>query len=199
MPQINLLPWREELRARQQKELGIMVGLVAAAAAFVIVVVHLYYLGQLSSQQQRNQFLEQQTANLDKKIEEIKDLEVEKERLLNRINVIQALQSSRPEVVHLFDALVTSLPEGVYFTSVTQAGRKISLQGVAQSNARVSSLMRQMDASEWLENPALGLIRASTTGSEELADTGIRLSDFNMTITQKKPKLAGEEDEDEDS
>ncbi len=122
-----------------------------------------------------------------------KNIEGEKARLLARMQIIQQLQTSRPEIVHLLDEFVTTLPEGVYYTSVQQKGRALSMQGVAQSNARVSSLMRQLDASDYLENPTLVQITAAT-GKRKGATEDLRLSNFRLNIKQQKKKTASEEE-----
>jgi len=189
MPQINLLPWRDELRKRRNKEFGILAGVVAAAMLGLAVGVHLFFQGRIEFQQQRNRFLNQQISSLNKQIKAIKDLEKKKESLLARMKIIQELQSSRPEVVHLMDALVETLPEGVYYTRIAQKGARLSIDGVAQSNARVSSLMRKMDASEWLTNPALVEIKAFTPeGGKGAAAGQLRLSTFKLTVKQTRPK-----------
>jgi len=155
----------------------------------VVLGVHLFFRQQIDHQERRNDFLEQQIAALDKKIEEIRDLEREKERLLARMDIIQKLQSSRPEIVHVMDTIVNTLPEGVFYTEVSQKGSRFSLKGTAQSNARVSSLMRSLEESQWFENPNLVEIKANT---QKISDTAsIKLSDFTLTVTQspkKKPK-----------
>ncbi len=191
MPHINLLPWREELRVRKQKEFGAMAAIAVVVMAAVVGGVHLYFQGLIDYQGARNSYLETEIARLDKKIKEIKNLELEKERLLARMRIIEQLQSSRPEIVHLMDELVDTLPEGVYYTSVQQKGRGLHLKGVAQSNARVSSLMRQLDASTWLEEPALVQIKR-----EKAEDAGddLRLSAFDLNITQTEQKDESEED-----
>jgi type IV pilus assembly protein PilN len=192
MPHINLLPWREELRLRKQKEFGALAGVAVLVMAGVVFAVHLYFQGLIDYQGQRNAFLEAEILKLNKKIDEIKDLENEKERLLARMQIIQQLQSSRPEVVHLMDQLVDTIPEGVYYTKIQQKGRGLNLLGVAQSNARVSSLMRQLDASEWLEDPALQEVKR-----EKAKDSGedIRLSSFSLNIKQTEQKKPTEDEE----
>lgn len=192
MPHINLLPWREELRQRRQKEFAVMAGIAVMAMAGVVAAVHLYFVNKIEFQQQRNTYIEGQIAQLDKKIEAIKGLEEEKQRLLARMEIIQQLQASRPEVVHLFDELVRTLPEGIYFNKVAQDGRNLAIEGMAQSNARVSSLMRNLDASAWLENPALVEIRAQNKGSNDFS----RLSKFTLRINQTK---RGKHDEEKSS
>lgn len=192
MPHINLLPWREELRKRRQKEFGVIALVAMVLMGGVVLGVHVFFQQRIDHQERRNDFLKQQIASLDKKIKEIRDLEREKERLLARMDIIQQLQSSRPEIVHVMDTLVNTLPEGVFYTEVTQKGLGFNLKGTAQSNARVSSLMRALEGSEWFENPNLVQIKANTQKISET--TSIKLSDFNLTITQsqqKKPDAEG--------
>ncbi len=193
MPRINLLPWREELRKQRNKEFGVTAVVVGLLMGAIVGVVHFYYVQEIEFQQRRNALLASETAKLDKKIKEIKNIEGEKARLLARMQIIQQLQTSRPEIVHLLDEFVTTLPEGVYYTSVQQKGRALSMQGVAQSNARVSSLMRQLDASDYLENPVLVQITA-TTGKRKGATEDLRLSNFRLNISQQKKKTASQEE-----
>ena len=169
-----------------------MAAIAVVVMAGVVGGVHLYFQGLIDYQAARNSYLETEIGRLDKKIKEIKDLELEKDRLLARMQIIEQLQSSRPEIVHLMDELVDKLPEGVYYTSVQQKGRGLNLKGVAQSNARVSSLMRQLDGSTWLKDPALVEIKR-----ERSRDAGddMRLSAFDLNITQNAQKREGDEDE----
>ncbi len=193
MPRINLLPWREELRKQRNKEFGVTAVVVGLLMGAIVGVVHFYYVQEIEFQQRRNALLASETAKLDKKIKEIKNIEGEKARLLARMQIIQQLQTSRPEIVHLLDEFVTTLPEGVYYTSVQQKGRVLSMQGVAQSNARVSSLMRQLDASDYLENPVLVQITAAT-GKRKGATEDLRLSNFRLKISQQTKKKASQEE-----
>lgn len=188
MPHINLLPWRDELRKRREKEFIITAVIAALLMGGVVLGVHLHYESRIAYQNQRNQFIETEIAALDKKIKEIEDLKKERDRLIARTEVIQNLQAGRPEIVHVFDELVTTLPEGVYYTKVAQKGRSLNLQGVAQSNARVSSLMRNLDTSTWLTNPLLREIKKRTTD-----ETSVPLSDFILDVSQQQPKKEGEE------
>ncbi len=183
MPHINLLPWREELRKRRQREFSILAGISVLLMLGVIAIVHVQFNGFLDHQKQRNAFLEQHIVRLNKKISEIKTLDEEKRRLLARMEIIQELQASRPEVVHLFDEMVTTLPDGTYYTRISQAANKLSLEGVAQSNARVSSLMRTLEGSDWLANPELVEITADTKNT----GGGLRMSNFKLRIQQSKP------------
>lgn len=188
MPQINLLPWRDELRKRREKEFIITAVIAALLMGGVVLGVHLHYESRIAYQTQRNSFIETEIAGLDKKIKEIENLKKERDSLIARTQVIQNLQAGRPEIVHVFDELVTTLPDGVYYTKVTQKGRRLSLQGVAQSNARVSSLMRSLDTSTWFNNPNLVEIKAKPQ-----KDTSTRLSTFNLNVSQTVQKKEGEE------
>jgi type IV pilus assembly protein PilN len=169
MPRINLLPWRAELRQQRKKEF--LVALLAAAIVGGVIVYgsKLMVAGWISGQQTRNEILKKEIAQLDKQIEEIKGLENQRERLVARMRVIGELQRSRPEVVHLFDEIVKALPEGVHLTEVKQTGSRIEFQGTAQSSTRVSTLMRNIDASEWLSDPSLDGIQTAASGQEHVS------------------------------
>lgn len=186
MPRINLLPWRAELRKQRQREFATLAGLSVLAAAGVVALAHFQVERWIESQNARNAFLDQEIALLDKKIQEIKDLEREKENLLARMRIVEQLQTSRPEVVHLFTELVQTLPEGTYLTGVAQRERTVTLDGIAQSNARVSSLMRNIDASPWLGVPDLKRIQAIAPKN----NAGQRLSQFQMSVGQTNPNLS---------
>lgn len=190
MPQINLLPWREELRKRRQKEFGVMALVAIVLMGGVVAAVHLHFQGLIDFQNERNQYLTVEIGKLNKQIAEIKDLQREKERLLARTEKIQQLQSGRPDIVHLVDQLVKTLPEGVFLTRIEQKGVNLRVDGVAQSNARVSSLMRQLDASDWLENPALVEIKRDAAGSGG-GDESIRNAIFTLTIQQTIKRKSG--------
>ncbi len=187
MAKINLLPWREAQRKEKQQEFVVMLGIGAAFAAAVVIVVHIYFTQRIEAQQTRNKYLEDQISLLDKKIAEIKELENEKEKLLARMRAIEQLQGNRPLIVRFFDELVKSLPDGVSVTSISQAGQAITIEGEAQSNARVSSFMTKLESSKWLESPALDIIQVRN-------DNNVRISSFKMRFMQVIPKV----DEDED-
>lgn len=187
MPHINLLPWRDELRKRREKEFIITAVIAALMMGGVVLGVHLHYESRIAYQNQRNSFIEAEISALDKKIKEIDNLKKERDSLIARTKVIQDLQAGRPEIVHVFDELVTTLPDGVYYTKVAQKGRALNLHGVAQSNARVSSLMRSLNTSTWFENPSLVEITADLH-----KDTSVRLSKFNLNVSQAKKKKQDE-------
>ncbi len=186
MPHINLLPWRDELRKRREKEFIITAVIAALMMGGVVLGVHLHYESRIAYQNQRNSFIDTEIAALDKKIKEIEDLKKERDRLIARTKVIENLQAGRPEIVHVFDELVTTLPDGVYYTRVAQKGRALKLNGVAQSNARVSSLMRNLDRSTWFENPSLVEIIADAR-----KETSVRLSKFSLNVSQTTQKKEG--------
>jgi len=188
MAKINLLPWREELRNERQQAFYSTMGLFAVLTLCVLGAIHFVNTSRIEYQQLRNDFLKVEIVKLDKKIEEIKRLEREKQRLKARIDAIERLQGNRPLIVHLFDEMVTSLPEGVSIKSVKQKGPAITISGVAQSNARVSSFMRKLKASKWLGNPQLDVIQAQN-------DKGQRVSNFTMRFNQVIPTVSTEEDD----
>lgn len=182
MPRINLLPWREAERKRKRQEFG--VGAVGALvlATLVYLTVNWQMKSAIEEQMSRNDYLTGQISELDKQIAEILDLEEQKKRLQARITVIEQLELSRPEIVHVFDQLVRTTPDGIYLTSVKQTERKIELKGTAQSSTRVASYMRNIDSSEWLSDPALQILE--TKGSN---DAG---SQFTLTASQENPQMA---------
>ncbi|MDJ0938390.1 MAG: PilN domain-containing protein [Woeseiaceae bacterium] len=180
MPRINLLPWREEERKKRQYEFGVaMIGAVVAAAGVVILTMFAYS-GMISAQEARNERLRAEIAEIEKSIEEIDSLERQKERLLARMEIIDQLQKSRPEIVHLFDELSRQLPEGVYLTGMQQRGSRVELRGVAQSSTRVSALMRQIDSSEWLADPEVEKVETTTEGSARQAEFVVYLRQVRM-------------------
>ncbi len=177
MTRINLLPWREARRKEQQRQFFSMTAGAALAMGAIVLYIHVYIGGLIDHQNQRNNFLEREIAKVEKKIAEIKDLKSEKEKLLARMNIIQELQTRRPEIVHLFDELARSIPSGLYLTEARQEGRTITLKGVAQSNARVSSFMRNLDRSAWFTKPRLEVIEADD-------ENQVRTSRFVLTVQQ---------------
>ena len=170
MPRVNLLPWREEERKKRQRDFG-MATIAAVFAGIAVVVGTMFVFSQMIAAQNRlNDRLKDEIAVIEQSIEEIDNLERQKERLLARMEIIDQLQKSRPEIVHLFDELVRQLPEGVHLTSMKQTGSRVELQGVAQSSTRVSALMRQIDASEWLTDPEVERVETTTLGSSRQAE-----------------------------
>ena len=187
MPRINLIPWREAERKRKRQEFG--VGILGAfiAAAVITFLVNLQMNAAIDNQNEKNQYLNDEIAKLDKQITEILALEDEKRRLRARIDVIEKLELSRPEIVHMFDQLVRTIPDGVNLTTLKQSDRKLTLKGLAQSSTRVASYMRNIDASEWLKDPALDILE--TKGSSDGS------SEFTLNAAQENPQLATQPDQ----
>lgn len=177
MAHINLLPWREELRAQKNKNFYTLIGVAAAAMVAIVAAVHLQIQSDIDHQNRRNGLLQKEIQIVDGKIEEIKDLEKKKQQLISRMEIIEQLQSNRPEVVHLFDELAHLVPDGLYMRSVSQKSRLLTIKGVAQSNARVSAFMRALDQSIWFEEPNLLVIRAQKKGFE-------RAREFTLIVKQ---------------
>ena len=183
MARINLLPWREKLRKQRQRDFGLM-----TLAALVVTVIgmgywHWFNQSLIDHQNDRNRFMEKEIAKVDKEIREIRELEQTRQKLIARMKVIEDLQVSRPQIVHLFDEMVTVVPDGAYLTRASQKGRNLILQGRAQSNARVSTYMRNIESSPWLDKPKLRIIQNQNQDRETA--TG---STFQLDLTQIVPK-----------
>ena len=179
MPSINLLPWREAERKKRQRDFGVAAGGAVVAAIGVVVATIFAYSQMISGQEARNQRLTDEIVELERSITEIDGLERQKERLLARMEIIEELQKSRPEIVHLFDELARQLPEGVYLSGMKQTGSRVEIRGVAQSSTRVSALMRQVDASEWLSDPEVERVETTQAGSS-------RQSEFVVYLKQAR-------------
>jgi type IV pilus assembly protein PilN len=160
MPRINLLPWREEQRKERKVAFFVSLGIAAGAAAVATFALYLLFGSLIDAQESRNQRLRAEIKALDKQIEEINDLELQKERFISRMEVIDKLERSRPEVVHLFDELVKQLPDGVYLTGIKQTDRRLRIDGIAQSSTRVSTFMRNISSSQWLKDPELEIVES---------------------------------------
>lgn len=182
MIRINLLPYREERRQAQRKQFFALAGLVAVLAIVIVVMVHGVIAGYIAQQESKNEFLKKEIAALDKEIDEIKRLKEQTNALLSRKGVIENLQGSRAETVLLFNELAKQVPAGIYLKSLKQSGNRINLGGIAQSNARVSTLMRNLEASPLLERPDLVQIKAVTQGNRRYAEFSL-----NVAITRAAP------------
>lgn len=190
MARINLLPWREQRRKVREKEFYAMLGAAAGAAVLVFLALWMFYSGQIKGQLERNSYLESEITKLDEKIAAIEKLDATRDQLLSRKKAIEELQADRARMVHLFDELVRTVPDGVHLKSVQQTGEVLTLEGLAESNTRVSTYMRSLEASEWLENPDLGIVEASDNpGRSRYA--------FTLRITLSKPLGAGDDGDDE--
>jgi type IV pilus assembly protein PilN len=177
---INLLPHREERRKRARTHFAMLAGMTAALGIVIVGAVYMLNERALAEQQERNAFLKTEIAKLDKEIDEIKKLKDEIAALLARKQVIETLQSDRAQTVYLLDDLVRQMPEGVFLKSLKQKGSAIEVVGYAQSNARVSALMRNIESSQWLANPNLIEIKAANLGK-------MRVSEFNLKFALKRP------------
>ncbi len=189
MARINLLPWRAERRKQRQKEFGVMLGVAAIAAVALSFLIITFYNGQISGQNERNAFLTGQITQLDQQITEIEELDKKKAKLLARKEVIEQLQANRSQMVHLFDSLVRTIPDGVALTSIKQDDVILTLEGRAQSNARVSTYMRSLEGSGWMTNPELAIIEAKGT------DKGLPY-EFRLQVKLANPNAAKDEDGD---
>jgi type IV pilus assembly protein PilN len=195
MPRINLLPHRELDRKRKRREFG--VALIGAAIAGIIFVGcgKVMYASWIDSQNAKNDLLKREIVKLDAQIADIQDLENRKQRLVARMEIIEKLQRQRPEIVHLFDELVKTVPEGIYLTQLKQTGKRLEMKGVAQSSTRVSTFMRNIDTSTWMDNPELQVVETakdSPTGGSNFtvfANTvGVNLEEGGETTVKKAAK-----------
>ena len=180
MIRINLLPYREMRRTARLRHFSILLGAVALLATAVVILGYVTLEARMFNQQKRNDYLKTEIAKLDKDIDAIKSLKEQTQALLARKQVVETLQTNRAQDVHLLDQLVRQLPEGVYLKSIDQSGSTIHLQGYAQSSARVSTLMRNLDASPWLKGASLVEIKASTV-------QGLRANEFSLDVQLVSP------------
>lgn len=185
MANINLLPWREELRKQLQRQFISTSIFTVILALILVFLIHTYIQSRISAQTQRNNFLHQQITMLNHKIAKIKTLDSTKRALLNRMKIIEKLEASRPAIVHMFQQLVTTLPQNAYLTNFQQHGSQIKISGVADSNARVSQYMRNLDLSPWLNNAKLIVITAKPTKIGTLSDFQLTAS---LTLTTNHSK-----------
>ena len=189
MTQINLLPWREELRQEQKKQFALMAVMTCVLAAAIVGLIHFQMQAKIDYQQSRNSFLTTEIAKLDEEIKEISELQKVRRSLIERMEVIQDLQGSRPSIVHLFTEIVSTVPNGVYLESLTQTGSNLVINGEAESNARVSTYMRNLQASAWLKDPNLTVI--------EIKDKTVnQISTFTLAVKQTSPNATGNESDD---
>ncbi|MDO5505583.1 MAG: PilN domain-containing protein [Pseudoxanthomonas suwonensis] len=186
MVRINLLPWREERRKQRQKAFVTMLGASALGAALASLLIVMYFNGLVSGQQERNGYLRDQITEVDKQIKEIDELDRQRARLLARKEVIEELQANRSQMVHLFDSLVRTIPEGVVLTSIKQDNQRLTLEGRSQSNARVSTYMRNLESSGWMTRPDLSIIEARS------GEAGLPYV-FNLVVTLANPNGEGAE------
>jgi type IV pilus assembly protein PilN len=185
---INLLPHRAQRRSAQRRQFFVLAGMVFGLGVAIVALVHTYFAGQIEYQSGRNQYLEGEIAVLDRQIDEIKKLKEQTQALLERKKVVESLQSNRSETVRLLDQLVRQLPDGVYLKTVRQTGMRVNVVGYATSNARVSTLMRNLEASPFLEAPGLVEIRAVQVDKQNLNEFNLNV---NLTREKEEPAKAG--------
>ena len=192
MPRINLLPWREQERKVRRREFMVAAGGAVFAAVIFTLGGKLLYSNWIDSQNEKNNLLKKEIVKLDAQIADIQDLETRKQRLVARMEIIEKLQRKRPEIVHLFDEIVKTVPEGIYLTAIKQTGNKLEIHGVAQSSTRVSTYMRNIDSSVWMDNPVLQVVASakdSPTGGSNFTLTsdvvGVDLENGGETTVKK--------------
>jgi type IV pilus assembly protein PilN len=194
MSGINLLPWREAARKKSQQQFVMSVVGALAVGAAVVAGGYTYMEGQISYQNERNAYIEKEIKRLDKVLAEIKTLDANRKALLDRISVIERLQSTRPGIVHLFDEMVNALPKGLYLTKLQQTNDKIKLEGKAESSARVSSYMNRLNSSPWLSSSDLNTISVDTKNKNKAGYSNLRYFSLNVTQLLK----TGDDQENED-
>lgn len=181
MTTINLLPWREQLRQQRKKEFGIMIGVAVAFSIFINIVIYLIVDSRIKEQISINQFYQDEIVKLDKEIKKVDDIKQLKANLLARMEVIQNLERTRPAAVHLLDEFANIVPEGVYINKISKEGDVITVLGDADSNSRVSTLMRNIEASKWITDPVLTEIKSDSANT-------LYSRDFTLQMKQKIPK-----------
>ena len=192
MTKINLLDWRAQRREQIKQRFFVMMGAAVAVAAVIFGVTYLTMKNAIDLQNDRNNYLKQQIAEVDQKIKEIQELEKVKNNLLARMRVIEELQASRSATVHFFDELVNTLPEGVTLTSIKQAGTQVTVEGAAESNGRVSTYMKNLEASAWFDDPKLIVIKTTESGTARRSDFTLQVTNLTKATTGATPENDGE-------
>ncbi|HEY4445596.1 MAG TPA: PilN domain-containing protein [Steroidobacteraceae bacterium] len=192
MPRINLLPWREQERKVRRREFMVAAGGAIFAAVIFVLGGKVLYSSWTDAQNEKNALLKKEIVKLDAQIADIQDLENRRQRLLARMEIIEKLQRKRPEIVHLFDEIVKTVPDGVYLTAIKQTGNKLEIHGIAQSSTRVSTFMRNIDSSVWMDNPVLQVVESakdSPTGGSNFTLTsdvvGVDLENGGETTVKR--------------
>ena len=189
MAKINLLPWREERRALLKQQFFVVLVGAAILGASVVFLYDMSIQSQINVQKHGIQYIKDETAKLEEDIKEIESIRMQKERLIERMEVIQNLQGNRSVIVHQFDELVRVVPDGVYFTSIDKKGKKFNIEGVAEANNRVSNLMRNLDKSDWFKNPNLARVTAEEGDEEEVSN-----STFKLSVSEENPRKSHKSD-----
>lgn len=190
MANINLLPWREQQREERKQQFLMSLGLTVAVAALLLFAADRFFVSKISNQNARNQYLSEQIATLDREIVEIRQLQEQKRELTARMKVIQSLQGMRPVIVRLFDEMVRSVPDGVYFRNVSSDERTISIQGNAESNSRVSALMRALDEGSWFSESRLRQVAAVPGATNAAGVQDEESNSFQLTVMITTPEEA---------
>jgi type IV pilus assembly protein PilN len=185
MARINLLPWREQQREERKKRFLLILACVLVGGIGTLFLADQYLSGAISRQNARNEFIKTEIVSLDARIKEISELKARRKQLLERMKIIQDLQGNRPIIGRIFDQMARTLPDGVYFSEVKMVDKLISISGSAESNNRVSDLLRNLDASDWLEAPSLTEVKANSAGAVDQANT------FQLTVRQTQPPVEG--------
>ncbi len=196
MPRINLLPWRDQQRKERKLAFFVALGGAALGALVAAFAGYLLFKSMIGSQEQRNDRLRAEIKTVDRQIEEINDLETQKQRFIARMQVIEKLQRSRSEVVHLFDEVARTMPDGTYLTAFKQEGKQLKFEGVAQSSTRVSTFMRNISASQWMKDPELEVVESkpgSTVGNSFVLDASeiVAAGDEDDNAPKSKRPLHG--------
>ena len=186
MARINLLPWREQLREERKQRFLVTLAGVLIVAGGIVFLADQYLNAAIAQQNARNEFIRNEISALDSRIKEISELKTRRQQLVERMKIIQDLQGNRPIAARIFDQLVRTLPDGVYFTGLKMTGKSIAIVGAAESNNRVSNLMRNLDGSEWLDAPNLTEVKALTAGEWGQANV------FQLTVQQTQPAVEAE-------
>lgn len=187
MARINLLPWRAALNKEKKRQFIVLAAGSSVFSILVIVYLHIHVNGLITEQEARNKFLEGKIADVEVQIKAIQTIESDKQYLLARMKIIQTLQGSRPEIVHLFQEIALIMPEGVYLTQINVAGTNIKIEGVAESNANVSALMRNIDTAAWMNKPALEVIDSSKSEYTGMSWFSLRVEQNRPSVEEKNP------------
>lgn len=187
---LNLLPWREMRRREQDRQLLTIAIGTWLLMGVIVFYAHVHVSALIETQNKRNQFLQAEIAKVEEQIKEIAELKKRRQDLLARMNVIQQLQADRTRIVRVFDELVQRLPQGVYFSSLKQSGTNLSLSGVAQSNARVSALMRNLSSSNWFSDPELEVINVKQRGGERVSEFSVKVKNVAKPQPQQQQAKA---------
>lgn len=188
MARINLLPWREAQRKERQRQFTVIAVGSAVLMVLIILYIHLHLNGLIKEQVNRNTFLDKQISEVEQNIQQIRSLEADKQNLLARMNIIQQLQSSRPEIVHLFYEIANAIPDGVYLSKLSRSGTTVRIEGIAESNANVSSFMKTLDESQWMTNPTLDVIDSSKKEYPGMSWFNLSVTEVHPTSEKTEPK-----------